>query len=126
MSSRAATSRFAMAAPYAAARSASPAGMPASVAAGVGSLAAVRDATERLIIASQRIRFIVCSCGAGPLHQLPSTPHDKSLVLTKFSCPDEALLATELVEDRLGDVSVPGLCRSFPWRIALRASEPTD
>src|SRR5262249_59414851 len=49
-----------MAAPSAALRSASPAGMPASVAAGVGSLAAVRDATERLIIASQRIRFIVC------------------------------------------------------------------
>src|SRR5436309_2926391 len=54
MSSRAATSRLATAALFAATRSASPAGMPASVAAAAGSLPVDSDETARPIVASQK------------------------------------------------------------------------
>src|SRR3989449_7059313 len=67
MSSRAATSRFATAALNAAARSASPAGMPASVAAGAGSLPVAGDETARPIVASQKsARFMGCPPFGGP------------------------------------------------------------
>src|SRR5881296_404476 len=61
MSSRAATSRFTTAALFAAARSANPAGMPASVATGAGSLPVAGDETARPIVASQKsARFMGC------------------------------------------------------------------
>src|SRR5881409_662073 len=61
MSSRAAASRFATAALNAAARSASPAGMPASVAAGAGSFPVAGDETARPIVANQKsARFMGC------------------------------------------------------------------
>src|SRR5438309_3161218 len=67
MSSRAAPSRFATAALNAAARSASPAGMPASVAAGAGSLPVAGDETARPIVASQKsARFMGCPPFGGP------------------------------------------------------------
>src|SRR5437879_2606973 len=67
MSSRAAPSRFATAALNAAARSASPAGMPASVAAGAGSLPVAGNETARPIVASQKsARFMGCPPFGGP------------------------------------------------------------
>src|SRR5262249_20198695 len=104
MSSRAATSRFAMAAPYAAVRSASPAGTPPSVAAGVGSLAAVRDATDRLI-ASQRILFIVRPpfCGPGPVHRLLQ----RTFPRWKVGCLPQAVPIARLAGDGQA-ISCPG------------------
>src|SRR2546425_6007461 len=77
MSSRAAPSRFATAALNAAARSASPAGMPASVAAGAGSLPVAGDETARPIVASQKsARFMGCppseDPGSTPTRPAPS------------------------------------------------------
>src|SRR5262245_51673036 len=54
MSSRAATSRFFTLALFASTRSASPAGMLATVAAGAGSLPVASDETARQIVASQK------------------------------------------------------------------------
>src|SRR3989442_2058761 len=67
MSSRAATSRFATGALNAAGRSGSPGGMPASVAAGAGSLPVAGDETARPIVASQKsARFMGCPPFGGP------------------------------------------------------------
>src|SRR5262249_25228516 len=72
MSSRAATSRFVTAALFASTRSASPAGIPAAVAAGAGSLPVASDETGRLIVASQKsARFMgVPLVENGAVHQL--------------------------------------------------------